>query len=123
MRENSQAGYHGLAQQARQLNDEIARLGDDLSRAEVSGTSADGTVLATVSGNGTLVMLDIDPAVIQPDDPAATAEPVIDAVNSALRALAARHQQRITPLAQTLKGMTERLSERYGPPPGGAPVH
>jgi nucleoid-associated protein EbfC len=112
MRESSPAGYHGLARQARQLNDEVARLGDDLVRAEASGVSADGMVMATVSGNGTLVTLDIDPSVICPDDPAATAEPVLDAVNNALRALAARQQQRIAPLAESLKGISDRLSER-----------
>jgi nucleoid-associated protein EbfC len=115
MRESSQAGYHGLIRQAQQLNDEIARLGGDLTRGEASGVSADGTVTAIISGTGVLVTLDIDPSVILPDDPAATAEPVIDAVNNAIRALARRHQQRIAPLAKTLNGMADRLSERHGP--------
>jgi len=112
MRESSQAGYRGMAGQARELNDEFARLGNDLSRVEASGVSADGMVRATVSGNGALVALDLDSSVIRPDDPAATAEPVIEAVNNALRALAAQHQERIAPLAETLKSMTDRLSER-----------
>lgn len=113
MRESSPADYQGLARQARQLNDAFARLGGDLTRAEASGTSTDGTVTAIISGNGSLVALDIDPSVIRPDDPAVTAEPVIEAVNSALQALAARQQERIAPLAQTLKGMSERFSERH----------
>lgn len=112
--QESRHGYQGLTRQARELNDEIARLSGDLTGAQASATSADGMVLATVSGNGTLVTLDIDPSVIFPDDPAATAEPVIDAVNSAIRALAERHQQRIAPLAETLRGMAESLRGGQG---------
>jgi DNA-binding YbaB/EbfC family protein len=113
MQENRQTDYRGLSQQARQLNDEFAKLGSNISQVEASGSSADGMVTATVTGNGSLVSLDLDPSVIRPDDPIATAEPVIDAVNNALRALATRHQERIAPLTETLRGMGDRLSERH----------
>src|ERR1700722_17445241 len=113
MPESSQTDYHELTQQARQLNDEFAKLSGNIGQVEASGSSADGMVTATVAGNGTLVALDLDPSVIYPDDPIATAEPVIDAVNNALRALATRHQERIAPLTEALRGMGDRLSERH----------
>src|SRR6516165_8440346 len=57
----------------------------ELANTEVTGTAGGGAVRVVVSGVGQLLDLTIDPAVIDPADPAETASTIADLVLAAVR--------------------------------------
>jgi DNA-binding protein YbaB len=57
----------------------------ELANSEVTGTAGNGAVRAVVSGVGQLLDVTIDPAVIDPADPAETAATIADLVLAAVR--------------------------------------
>jgi DNA-binding protein YbaB len=57
----------------------------ELANTEVTGTAGNGAVRAVVSGVGQLLDVQIDPAVIDPADPAETAVTIADLVLAAVR--------------------------------------
>ena len=57
----------------------------ELANSEVTGTAGGGAVRAVVSGVGQLLDVTIDPAVIDPADPAETAATIADLVLAAVR--------------------------------------
>lgn len=109
MHQGNQPDYSGLAARARELKDRFAQLSDDLGATEGTGLSGGGLVRAIVAGDGTLVALDLDPAVVTPDDPGMLAELVIDAVNDAVAALTAQRARRISPMTENVRDMIARL--------------
>jgi nucleoid-associated protein EbfC len=57
----------------------------ELANTEVTGTAGNGAVRAVVSGVGQLLDVTIDPAVIDPADPAESASTIADLVLAAVR--------------------------------------
>ena len=57
----------------------------ELANSELTGTAGGGAVRAVVSGVGQLLDVTIDPAVIDPADPAETAATIADLVLAAVR--------------------------------------
>ncbi len=70
---------------AQQMQAQLMNAQQALADSEVTGTAGGGTVRAVVSGAGELLDLTIDPSVIDPADPAETAETVADLVLAAVR--------------------------------------
>jgi DNA-binding YbaB/EbfC family protein len=114
----SQEPHHGgsrrarseLASQAQQVKDEITRLTTDLQRAEATGSAGGGLVRAVIAGDGKLVALDLDPSVIDPNDPGSLASLVMEAVNDAASALVAQRVKRIAPLKASLRDIVTDLN-------------
>jgi nucleoid-associated protein EbfC len=81
----------------------------ELADAEVSGTAGGGMVTAVVNGQGELVDLSIDPAVIDAGDPQETAQTLADLVlaayRDACRTVDELQQQTMAPFAAGLGGM------------------
>lgn len=75
-----------LLRQAQQMQEEMASAQEQLATQTFEGTSGGGVVKATVSGGGTLVSVQIDPSVIDPDDPEMLEDLVVAAVNQGLAA-------------------------------------
>jgi DNA-binding YbaB/EbfC family protein len=116
MSDQEQPDFGALAQRAQQLQGEMSSIQSDLADLRATGFGGGGLVTATVSGEGRLAELKIDPSVIDPDDPETLAGLVIAAVDSANEAMAERRNERMTEVTQGLQSMLAGLSPR----PGGA---
>jgi DNA-binding YbaB/EbfC family protein len=93
---------------AQQMQAQIENAQAELAVSEVTGTAGGGAVRAVVSGAGELLSLTIQPAVIDPADPAETAATIADlviaAIRDASRAAAEMQQQRLGALAGGVPG-------------------
>jgi len=72
-----------LLKQAQKMQQQMAAAQEELAAAEVTGTSGGGLVSATVSGDGELKALVIDPKAVDPDDVETLADLVVAAVRAA----------------------------------------
>jgi DNA-binding YbaB/EbfC family protein len=88
-----------LLQQAQQMQADMARAQSDLAEVEVTGHSGGGLVTATVSGDGQLKALVIDPSVVDPADVETLADLVIAAVRDASRSAAELAEQSLGSVA------------------------
>jgi len=84
-----------LLQQAQQMQEQMAVVQQRLSESEFEGTSGGGVVKAKVTGGGSVVSVDIDPAVIDPDDAEMLGDLVVAAVNQALEAASGAAQEQM----------------------------
>lgn len=88
-----------LLQQAQQMQADMARAQSDLAEVEVTGHSGGGLVTATVTGDGQLKALVIDPSVVDPADVETLADLVIAAVRDASRSAAELAEQSLGSVA------------------------
>jgi DNA-binding YbaB/EbfC family protein len=68
-----------------QMQQQMARVQEELETATVDGSAGGGAVKATVTGKQVLVGLAIDPAAVDPEDVEMLQDLVMAAVNEALR--------------------------------------
>lgn len=57
-----------MMKQAKQLQERMATLQEEVGTVEMSGTSGGGLVRVTLSGKGDLRALEIDPSLLKPDE-------------------------------------------------------
>ncbi len=69
-----------------QMQQQMARVQEELETSTVDGSAGGGVVKATVTGKQVLVGLEIDPAAVDPEDVEMLQDLVMAAVNEALRA-------------------------------------
>lgn len=93
-----------LLQQAQQMQADMARAQSDLAEVEVTGHSGGGLVTATVTGDGQLKALVIDPSVVDPTDVETLADLVIAAVRDASRSAAELAEQSLGAVSITGPG-------------------
>jgi DNA-binding YbaB/EbfC family protein len=74
-----------LAEQARQMQEELKRLQDEAEHELVTSSAGGGMVKVTATAGGEITKIEIDPKAIDPDDPELLADLVTAAVNEALR--------------------------------------
>ena len=79
-------GMADLQRMAQQMQQNMARVQAELEATQVDGSAGGGVVSATVTGNGELVSVTIDPSAVDPDDVEMLQDLVVAAVNDALRA-------------------------------------
>lgn len=72
-----------MMQQAQQMQEQMASAQDELATKEFEGSAGGGVVKAVVAGSGSLVSVEIDPSVIDPEDPELLGDLVVAAVNQA----------------------------------------
>jgi len=84
-----------LLQQAQQMQEQMAVVQQRLAETEYEGTAGGGVVKAKVTGGGSVVSVDIDPAVIDPDDAEMLGDLVVAAVNQALEAASGAAQEQM----------------------------
>ena len=77
-------GMANLQRMAQQMQQEMARVQDELGRATIEGTAGGGVVKATVTGKQELVSITIDPSAVDPADVEMLQDLVVAAVNDAL---------------------------------------
>jgi DNA-binding YbaB/EbfC family protein len=78
-------GMANLQRMAQQMQQQMARVQDELASATVDGSSGGGMVKATVTGKQELVGITIDPSVVDAEDVDMLQDLVLAAVNDALR--------------------------------------
>ncbi len=105
---------------AQQMQDQLMNAQQELADAVVEGSAGGGLVKAKVNGQGDLVDLTISPAVIEPTDPAETAQTVADlvlaAVRDAYRAASELQQEKMGPLASGIGGLGGAVGDATGLP-------
>ncbi|MFD6420370.1 YbaB/EbfC family nucleoid-associated protein [Streptomyces sp. NPDC060198] len=101
-----------LTERVRRLQSGLAAQQQELGRATATGHGGGGLVSATVSGEGRLTDLRIDPSVIDPGDPEGLAALVVQAVQSALDAMVEHRLAAAGDLVQGLGELTAGLRGR-----------
>lgn len=104
--------FQAILQQAQQMQEQLTRSQQELADLQIQGSSGGGLVTATLTGDGQLVGLTIDPSAVDPADTETLADLVIAAVRDAREETA-----RLT--AERMKPVTEGLGALGGGLPGG----
>jgi nucleoid-associated protein EbfC len=88
-----------MLKQVQKMQEEMARVQEELSRERVEATAGGGVVRAVATGQGDLVEVTIDPAVVDPQDVSVLEDLIVAAAGEALRKardLAAERMKAIT---------------------------
>jgi nucleoid-associated protein EbfC len=75
-----------IQRMAQQMQQQMARIQEELEAETVDGSAGGGVVKATVTGKQDLVSLTIDPSAVDPDDVDMLQDLIVAAVNDAIRA-------------------------------------
>ncbi|MYS24864.1 hypothetical protein GA0115240_17063 [Streptomyces sp. DvalAA-14] len=119
MSDHEQVDFAALARQARRMQGEVAGVQESLAAVHATGFGGKGVVAATVSGEGRLVELKIDPSVIDPDDPQTLADLVVEAVDNAHQAVQDQRAERMSGVTDSLNGLLAGLRPAAGPGAAG----
>ncbi|MBW2328289.1 MAG: YbaB/EbfC family nucleoid-associated protein [Deltaproteobacteria bacterium] len=74
-----------MMKQAREFQEKMATVQEELGAKMVTGTSGGGMVTATVNGRGELIGLAIEEAIVNPDDVQMLQDLIVAAVNDGVR--------------------------------------
>ncbi len=94
-----------MMKQMQKLQEDMARVQDELLTETVQASAGGGAVTATVSGGMELVTLEINPTAVDPDDVELLQDVVVAAVNEALRAAQEMANQRMSTVTGGLGGL------------------
>jgi DNA-binding YbaB/EbfC family protein len=86
---------NALMKQAQQMQEQMARVQDELANERVEASAGGGMVTVKATGAGELSEIKIDPKAIDPDDPELLEDMVLAAVNEALRSAQALAQSKM----------------------------
>lgn len=84
-----------MMQQAQRMQLELARAQEEIKEMTYTSSAGGGMVKAVASGEGTLLSLEIDPEVVDPEDVEMLQDMVVAAVNDALRGVSQAGEARI----------------------------
>jgi DNA-binding YbaB/EbfC family protein len=94
-----------LMKQAQQMQQQLMAAQAELADATVEGSAGGGLVRATMSGQGELLSLSIDPSAVDAQDVETLQDLVVAAVRDAHRAVGELAQAKMGPLAGGLGGL------------------
>jgi hypothetical protein len=86
---------NALLKQAQQMQEQMARVQDELAGETVEASAGGGMVTVKATGAGEISEIKIDPKAIDPDDPELLEDMVLAAVNEALRSAQALAQSKM----------------------------
>jgi nucleoid-associated protein EbfC len=89
--------------QANKLSEKIEERKKELANETMEGRAGDGRVVAVVNGAGEIKSLKIDPAAVDPSDPAMLEDLIIAAVNAALAQSRERVQAELSKISGGIK--------------------
>ncbi|TJZ92885.1 YbaB/EbfC family nucleoid-associated protein [Paracoccus gahaiensis] len=92
---------------AKDMQDKMAQVQEDLARITVTGESGAGLVKATCTAKGELTALEIDPSIFVPSEKEVVEDLILAAIKEAQRAAEERMQSEMA-----------RMTEGLGLPPG-----
>jgi DNA-binding YbaB/EbfC family protein len=96
-------GMANLQRMAQQMQQEMARVQEELADATVDGSAGGGVVQAIVTGKQELVSVTIDPAAVDPDDVEMLQDLVVAAVNDALASSRRLAEQKVAAVTGGLR--------------------
>ena len=95
----------GMMKKAKEMQDRVTTLQDDLENMTVQGESGAGLVKATATAKGVLTGLDIDPSIFDPNEK----EVVEDLILAAIKDTQAKASDR-------MKSEMQKIQEEFGLP-------
>ena len=95
----------GMTKKAKEMQDRVTTLQDDLENMTVQGESGAGLVKATATAKGVLTGLDIDPSIFDPNEK----EVVEDLILAAIKDTQAKASDR-------MKSEMQKIQEEFGLP-------
>jgi len=94
-----------LMKQAQKMQQQMMAAQQELAEAQVSGTAGGGLVSATVTGDGAVVAVKIDPKAVDPDDVESLEDLVVAAIRDANRAASELQAEKMGPLSGGMGGL------------------
>lgn len=88
-----------VMRQAQAMQRKLKKAQDELAAMEFAGSAGGGMVKATVSGDGELKAMSIDPAVVDPEDVELLQDMVVAAIAEAMRARTEAEERLLGPVA------------------------
>lgn len=88
-----------LLRQARKLQEQLAKIQEDLGKETVVGSSGSGAVEITLNGHGGVERIKIEPAAIDKEDPETLEDLLLIAFKDGQAKVSALSQSRMGPLA------------------------
>ena len=88
-------GMAGMMKQAQQMQEQMKKAQDELSKLEVTGESGAGLVKVIMTCNHNIRRVDIDSSVMQEDDKEMLEDLIAAAMNDAVRRVADASQERM----------------------------
>jgi DNA-binding YbaB/EbfC family protein len=74
-----------IMEQARGMQEKMAKIQQDLAQKTITGSSGGGMVLVTVNGQGDVISMSIEKAVIDPGESEMLQDLIVSATNDAIR--------------------------------------
>ncbi|MDD2868973.1 YbaB/EbfC family nucleoid-associated protein [Neomegalonema sp.] len=91
-----------MMKQAKEMQEKMAQMQEDLDRVEVEGRSGAGLVHAVMSAKGDLRKLTIDPSLLDPADAEMVGDLIVAAVADAREKAAVKMQEEMAKVTQGL---------------------
>ncbi len=76
---------NNIMQQAKAMQEKMAKIQEDLAKKTITGSAGGGMVMVTVNGQGDLISVAIEKAVIDPDEAVMLQDLIVAATNDAIR--------------------------------------
>lgn len=89
-----------MMRQVQKLQEDMAKLQNELAAKTVTEEAGGGMIKATVNGNNELVSIVLEPAVIVPDDKEVLEDLIVAAVNKAIVAAKKMHEDEMGKLTK-----------------------
>ncbi len=92
----------GMMKKAKEMQEQMAEMQDNLGSITVVGESGAGLVRATATAKGELTALEIDPSIFQPEEKEVVEDLILAAIKDAQTKAAERSQQEMTRITEGL---------------------
>jgi len=86
---------NNIMQQAKSMQDKMAKIQDDLSKKTLTGSAGGGMVEVTVNGQGEILAISIEKIVIDPSEATMLQDLIVAATNDAVRRAKELSQQEL----------------------------
>jgi len=74
-----------IMEQAKTMQEKMAKIQQDLAQKTITGSSGGGMILVTVNGQGDIISISIEKAVIDPNESDMLQDLIVAATNDAIR--------------------------------------
>ncbi len=92
----------GMMKKAKEMQDKMAEMQDNLNSITVTGESGAGLVKATATAKGELTALDIDPTIFNPDEKEVVEDLILAAIKDAQSKASERGKEEMAKITEGL---------------------